>query len=216
MKHGYTNRTVSTDGVVRKHFRGVDAEDRAQREAAALRWARHHLPVPVLLTQRRLELDLRFVVGRHGQDAIDRAPRSVLRRCGELARRVGSLPPPDLLRDRGDGTVVVHGDFGPQNLLLDDRLRKVVALLDWERVRLGDPVEDLAWAEWIVRRHHPAAVAHLDALFDGYRHEPAWHDRHRAMLASCREHLVQAERLDDHDVTAEWRDRMDWTEQLRC
>ena len=38
---------------------------------------------------------------------------------------------------------IVHGDLRPGNFLYSgDRL---VALLDWEMVHLGDPVEDLAW-----------------------------------------------------------------------
>lgn len=40
------------------------------------------------------------------------------------------------------GSVVVHGDAGPGNFLFDGD--RVVALVDWELVHLGDPVEDLA------------------------------------------------------------------------
>lgn len=55
----------------------------------------------------------------------------------ELERRVGDLP--------GDGPVaVVHGDFRTGNFLREGA--SVRAILDWEMVHLGDPLEDLAWA----------------------------------------------------------------------
>ncbi len=40
--------------------------------------------------------------------------------------------------------VVLHGDFRVGNLAVD-RSAGLVAVLDWEFARLGDPVEDLAW-----------------------------------------------------------------------
>lgn len=40
-------------------------------------------------------------------------------------------------------TVLVHGDFKPGNVLLQDG--RIVALLDWELAHLGDPHEDLGW-----------------------------------------------------------------------
>ena len=39
---------------------------------------------------------------------------------------------------------LVHGDFRPANLLVD-KDGSVVALLDWELARLGDPHDDLGW-----------------------------------------------------------------------
>ncbi len=39
--------------------------------------------------------------------------------------------------------VLVHGDFRTGNLLVDER--GLVAVLDWELVHLGDPLEDLGW-----------------------------------------------------------------------
>jgi aminoglycoside phosphotransferase (APT) family kinase protein len=44
---------------------------------------------------------------------------------------------------RSTGTVLVHADFKPGNLLLDGD--RVTALLDWELAHLGDPLEDLGW-----------------------------------------------------------------------
>jgi aminoglycoside phosphotransferase (APT) family kinase protein len=40
-------------------------------------------------------------------------------------------------------TTVVHGDFRTGNLLID--AEGVTAVLDWELVHLGDPMEDLGW-----------------------------------------------------------------------
>ena len=81
--------------------------------------------------------------------------------------------------------MLVHGDFGPQNVLLDPETAVPTALVDWELTHIGHPVEDLAWAEWIVRTHHAAVVDRLPALFDGYGDRPAWADRHAAMIDKC-------------------------------
>ena len=40
--------------------------------------------------------------------------------------------------------MIVHGDFGPQNVLIAGD--NISALLDWEFAHAGQPVEDLAWA----------------------------------------------------------------------
>lgn len=77
---------------------------------------------------------------------LPRAVTSVLRMG---LRRMGPA-----LAGRSAG--LVHGDFVPVNLLVrDDRL---VALLDLEAVRTGEPMLDAAWFEWILRHHHPEAA----------------------------------------------------------
>jgi len=61
----------------------------------------------------------------------------LVRAFRELDRRVKRLPE--------DGPVsVVHGDFRTGNFLRQGP--EVRAVLDWEMVHLGDPMEDLAWA----------------------------------------------------------------------
>lgn len=47
------------------------------------------------------------------------------------------LPPPPARR------ALVHGDYRPANLLVDDEA--VAAVLDWEFAHEGDPAEDLGW-----------------------------------------------------------------------
>ena len=72
-------------------------------------------------------------------------------------------PPPV---DRG----VVHGDFRLGNVIVgDEGLR---AVLDWELVHIGDPMEDLGWMcvkAWRFGSSKPAAgVAEYEQLFDAY------------------------------------------------
>ena len=81
--------------------------------------------------------------------------------------------------------MLVHGDFGPQNVLLDADSAAPTALLDWELAHYGDAVEDIAWAEWIVRMHHSPVLGHLAALFDGFGDRPPWQDRQAAMITKC-------------------------------
>ncbi|MEU8138535.1 phosphotransferase family protein [Streptodolium elevatio] len=40
-------------------------------------------------------------------------------------------------------TTLVHGDFKPGNVLIEDG--RVTAVLDWETAHLGDPLEDVGW-----------------------------------------------------------------------
>jgi aminoglycoside phosphotransferase (APT) family kinase protein len=66
--------------------------------------------------------------------------------------------------------VVVHGDFRLGNVIVgEDGLR---AVLDWELVHIGDPMEDLGWLcvkAWRFGSSKPVAgVAPYDELFDAY------------------------------------------------
>ena len=61
----------------------------------------------------------------------------LVRALRELERRAAALSP--------DGTVtLVHGDYRTGNFIRQGG--ELRAVLDWEMVHLGDPMEDLAWA----------------------------------------------------------------------
>jgi len=64
---------------------------------------------------------------------------------------------------------VVHGDLRFGNLLYDDD--RLTALVDWEMVHLGDPVEDLGWVYrriWTPERSLP-----FEEFLAAYEHEAA-------------------------------------------
>ena len=110
----------------------------------------------------------------------------MLRATGAMARRVHGVVDVDVgtARHRSGG-VLLHGDFGPQNLLFGGDDMVVVGVLDWEFVHFGDALEDLMWAEWIVRTHHPEQVGHLGEMYIVYGRCWSWADRQRAMVGRC-------------------------------
>ena len=76
----------------------------------------------------------------------------------------------DANRPPSVGTVVVHGDFRLGNVIVDDDGLR--AVLDWELVHLGDPMEDLGWLcvkAWRFGSPKPVAgVAGYEELFAAY------------------------------------------------
>jgi aminoglycoside phosphotransferase (APT) family kinase protein len=80
--------------------------------------------------------------------------------------------------------VLVHGDYGPNNVLVDPDARQVTAVLEWDLVHVGDPLKGLAWCEWVVRMIHPDHVDALDGCFNAYGHRLAWAARHQRIMAN--------------------------------
>ncbi|MFG2455482.1 phosphotransferase family protein [Streptomyces sp. NPDC048523] len=190
LKHGYTNRTVGDGAVVEKTYEGPEADLRFRREHALLTRLQGRLPVPPVQGTTEATLTLGFMAGAPGQELLSTGqPEAVLASCGELLRRIHGIAPSVLPEDAPRAEkVLVHGDFGPNNVLLDPVTFEVTAVVDWEFAHLGDPVEDLAWCEWIVRTHHPEHRIALNSFFRAYGGEvPPWPVRRAAMLTRCEE-----------------------------
>lgn len=220
MPHSYTNRTARDGSVVTKVYQGPDASHRCAREAAALRGLAGRLPVPVVIDSERRRLRMSLMPGVHGQELMDAGhAETVLRACGQMLRHVHAIDP--ALAHAGDrndlASVLVHGDYGPNNVLLDPAAQQVVAIVDWEWAHVGEAVEDLAWCEWIVRMHHPQYVTALGGFFDTYGRRPAWLVRQQMMVARCRYFLDLCERWQPGGKSARrWQHRLvateSWTE----
>jgi len=213
LRHGYTNDTRGDGQIVIKRYRGQDAPVRRATERRALGALAGILPVPALMPTGDPEtLGMAHVHGVQGQELIDAGHgRAVLASCGALLARLQSVEVAAV--HPGTAGVLVHGDFGPNNMLFDPGDIGVTAVLDWEWSGAGDPVEDLAWCEWIVRTHHPHSAGDLDALFRAYGDRPAWARRRQAMLGKCRQMLERCLPSGDRSPAAiSWRERIAATE----
>lgn len=209
------NESVLAGGLMTKRYLGPDAGLRAATEARALRAAHPTVPVPKVVNVTEDSVSYEFVPGRIGAEALDadRAAR-VLAACGRVLAAVHAVPVTSIQAEAAPG-VFTHGDFGPHNLVFDTATDTVAAVLDWEWAHIGQPVEDLAWCEWIVRTHHPDCADALPHLFHGYGIDaPPWSRRQAAMLAKCRAMQQFAARR--HNGTAtEWRRRAAITQAWR-
>lgn len=174
------------------------------------------MPVPHLIDAPAGALRMRHVAGVHGQDLIAAGHTApVLRSCGRTLRELQDIEPSAVLDDvpGGTRTVLVHGDYGPNNMLFDPATHATTAIIDWEWAHAGDPVEDLAWCEWIIRMHHPEVVDHLPELFDGYGGHPTWTSRQDAMLTKCHEMLGLFRPAGLAAGTQRWRRHIEITRQ---
>ncbi len=214
LPHGYTNATRRVgDDLVEKRYLGSRRFDNARREVACLTALAGVLPVPQVVESDLDEprLVIRWVDGEHGQDLIERGEgHTVMRLIGETHRVMQSVPT-SVVDLTGHGTVICHGDFGAQNMLFDLANDRVAAVIDWESASLGAPVDDLAFAEWLVRMHHADRVDILDALFEGAGWRPSWEERHTTMIRKCGEVLAFCEETGWTDSAAWWRDVIDTT-----
>jgi aminoglycoside phosphotransferase (APT) family kinase protein len=219
LRHSYTNRTLGDGVTVVKNYRGSGARDRSRREHAMLSAVAGRVPVPAVLEARDGCLTMTFMPGVHGQELLDAGlARAVLRACGAMLGRIHRIDPGEIAAalpgPAGPGHVLVHGDYGPNNVLLDPAAREITAVLDWEWAHAGDPAEDLAWCEWIVRMHHPGQVSLLGEFFGAYGGQtPPWPARQAIMADRCRSLLDFCRQQDPGGgAEAQWAHRLAVTE----
>ena len=210
MRHGFTNSTERVADTVRKTYDGPDAAQRQSKELLALTALAGEVPVPKVTGYEAGSLSMTFMAGEHGQDLIDRGHAArVLEGCGRVLHTLHSIDVTKVYARNGAfGLVVTHGDFGPNNVLLDPSSFDVTAVLDWEFSGPGHAIIDVAWCEWIVRMHHADAVAVLGAFFAAYGYEPPWGERQAAMVRRCHWLETFAKKWDpEGPAVAEWQKR---------
>lgn len=227
MPHGYTHRTTRLGSVITKAYRGPWALTGCARETAALAALAGQLPVPRVIATGTDWLQTELMPGVHGQDLIAAGLAGpVLAACGRTLRRIHALPIPPVLAElaepagsapAGEAVVLVHGDYGPNNVLLDERARAVTAVLDWEWTRPGAAIEDLAYTEFIVRLHHPADVSALDGFYSAYGTRPPWRGVQQTILGRCESLLEFCQGWQaDGPAARAWAERIEivrsWTE----
>jgi aminoglycoside phosphotransferase len=212
LPHGYTNLTTLEGGRVIKRYAGPEAVLRREAEVTALTALAGRFPVPAVIGQDDSQLMLSFVPGVPGQEILEQRPHDVLFAVGRAGRALHGLDVSATYEIVGDA-VLVHGDFGPQNMVFDATTLQPAAVVDWEFAHPGDPVEDLAWAEWIIRTHHPRLVDSLGTMFEGYGSRPPWWQRQAAMLKKCQWALDFVRRWPGADAAsvAMWQRRVEVT-----
>jgi tRNA A-37 threonylcarbamoyl transferase component Bud32 len=206
-------------GRVLKRYEGPDRQERCRRELLCVSALAARLPVPAILEHDPEDprLVMTELPGRPGQELIDEGHAdAVMALVGETLRAVQAVPLTAVAALDGHGPVLVHGDFGPHNMLFDLAAEQpVVGLVDWEFAHHGDAVEDLAWAEWILRMHHPAHVAAAEGLLEHAGSTAPWPERHRAMVRRCRDLVDLLTAQGSPDGEALWRRRLADTERWR-
>ena len=212
--HGYSQHVAwDGEGVVKTFT--ADSLDRRRNELAALQSLHHAIPLPrVLPTRDPATIRMTFVPGILAEEWVaargpDRDLRHTrfLQQCGEVLRRLHQLGCAPLAGEDtpGQGSVIVHGDLAPYNVIVDAEDGAVRAVIDWELLHFGSPIEDLAWLEWNMRIWYAPTPGVLDALYEAYGSLPAWRDRHQAMIDRCRPHLERSQRPSfPTDVAERW------------
>jgi hypothetical protein len=59
-------------------------------------------------------------------------------KAADEERQCPDFPATPLRRVGSDGSALLHGDFGPQNMLFDEGTLQMAALVDWEFMHAGD------------------------------------------------------------------------------
>lgn len=130
---GTAARDILADASVDIGVRRAIAEQMADILAALHAADPQTLDLPPELAQPRLATDLLD----HYAGSIDRQSPSAIEMKVAASWLRDNLPRQPLR------TALVHGDFRPANMLVDDA--RISAVLDWEFAHVGDPLEDIGW-----------------------------------------------------------------------
>jgi hypothetical protein len=107
---------------------------------------------------------------------------------------------------------LVHGDYGPNNIILHQSNIKIV---DWEFAGWGSPLFDIAWVIWFAHHHYPNYGKELSEIFlKEYRTHAGITINKTLIKAFAVSRVIYIlGRISETNVEglAEWRKRLAWT-----
>ncbi|MBJ7595859.1 MAG: phosphotransferase [Candidatus Dormibacteraeota bacterium] len=187
-KPRHSGNSLSWDGeAIVKDFGA--AIDRREREQACLAVLGGVLPVPALLAgSSGGRLRMAYVDGAEPDAAIEGGrAAALLEQLGRFLRALHEFDCSQLAPMLpGEGDVLVHGDFGHHNALINPSTGELAAVVDWEEARWGDRVTDLAWCEWQFRTRFERQGWGPPSVRGIWRHARAGGSRSRGARASPR------------------------------
>ncbi|NEB51937.1 phosphotransferase [Streptomyces griseus] len=175
--------------MVTKHYRGPDAALRLAREAAAVTALEGRLPVAGLVRRESDRLHFAHVPGTHAKELMSKSGTvRVLASCGRTLKRIHAVDPRGIFDNSPipPGHTLVHGDYGPNNVLLDAETMEICAVLDWEWSRVGDPVDESPGASGSYGCTTRSSWRRWTDFYGAYGERPSWAVRHKAMVGLCR------------------------------
>lgn len=211
LPYGYTNSTRLENRIVVKTYSGADSQSRFLTELVMYQQLRDMPFMPELVGYDKdaLTISMRYVESRHAQDLLEEYCDIVLFSLGKLARELQLVKIDTIVESKRNAPdVLVHGDFGPQNLLFAPESFSEPYLVDWEWAHFGDRFEDIAWAEWIIRMHYDSNQQMIASLYKGFGIVPLWEARRELMIRKCEKILDFAKRDDNTQAISTWIDRV--------
>jgi thiamine kinase-like enzyme len=211
LPYGYTNSTHLENRIVVKTYSGTSAQSRFLTELVIYQQL-HDMPfMPELVDcdKDALTISTRYVESRHAQDLLEEYSDIIPFTLGKLARELQSVKIDTIVDSKRSKTdVLVHGDFGPQNLLFAPESFSEFYLVDWEWAHFGDRFEDIAWAECIIRMHYDSNQQMIASLYRGFGIVPPWEARHELVIRKCENILDFAKQDDNSQAISMWIDRV--------
>lgn len=211
LPYGYTNSTRLENRIVVKTYSGADSQSRFLTELVMYQQLQNMPFMPELVGYDKdaLTISMRYVESRHAQDLLEEYCDIVLFSLGKLARELQLVKIDTIVESKRNAPdVLVHGDFGPQNLLFAPESFSEPYLVDWEWAHFGDRFEDIAWAEWIIRMHYDSNQQMIASLYKGFGIVPLWEARRELMIRKCEKILDFAKRDDNTQAISTWIDRV--------
>lgn len=107
---------------------------------------------------------------------------------------------------------LIHGDFGPHNTIISDKLMFVI---DWEWSGWGNPLQDVAWVVWFVHLHYPDFCKELSEVFlssySSFSNVQITEELVKAYAISRVSSILNRIKIANLDVKNEWLRRLEWT-----